>query len=360
MKCKKCGYKIIADTNFCIKCGTAVDKKDFKKCYFCGHYIDDSVIYCPSCGIKQDNYIDCKVCGTTNLKTFKFCSNCGSSLYDDSVVKKVPVSAQKQEPIVEEPKINIKEENIKVETPKVIEPEEEYIEEIEENDEYQEGEEKPNKVRILPLIFGCIIPFIAVVVFAFYIFNTYYLNKDTKTTTKQKEKTSEVVESKKTDENTEEKEEVKEETTPEVKKASYYKIEMLETVKLRSTPDIKGEHIGKISEGCVILAFEKKESGGYTWYKLAFDEWVPDDGSFMKVSNYETNEIEIKNQPSKSARAKKDTVIYDAPSSSANSIGKLTSTTLIRFYDTVSDNGTEYYQISPCEYVKASDLNIEK
>lgn len=50
MKCGKCGFENLENANYCIKCGSRLDKKI--PCPKCGEYISNDAEFCPNCGKK--------------------------------------------------------------------------------------------------------------------------------------------------------------------------------------------------------------------------------------------------------------------------------------------------------------------
>ena len=63
MRCPKCGYENPNDSNFCISCGTKLEKQ-------------------------EDNTKVCKNCGATNYIDSAFCTVCGSKLENEIVEEK--------------------------------------------------------------------------------------------------------------------------------------------------------------------------------------------------------------------------------------------------------------------------------
>ena len=50
------------------------------KCKKCGKEISDKALNCPSCGSPVKEFVTCNYCGFSNLKSSKFCVECGASL----------------------------------------------------------------------------------------------------------------------------------------------------------------------------------------------------------------------------------------------------------------------------------------
>ena len=77
MRCPKCGYENPNDSNFCISCGTKLEKQ-------------------------EDNTKVCKKCGATNYIDSAFCIVCGSKL-DNEIVEE-PHKEESQYSVVTKPK----------------------------------------------------------------------------------------------------------------------------------------------------------------------------------------------------------------------------------------------------------------
>lgn len=380
MKCKKCGFENSSDSAFCVNCGSPIEKNDFKKCIVCGSDIEDDALFCPTCGSKQDDYIKCSVCGEACLKTFKFCTRCGTPFdgsdspysktanidkiepiisdttnFDDvkPTVSNTP-DFDKVEPVNNKPIVNIP-DNSSVDTN--TNPTGPILDNTEVYNTIEIKEPKKSTGKIVLIIFACIFALALIALLVIFVFKIFVKNDEVVVEHKEKEETVEVIDNKDTTvEKQEEKTEVIVETT---KTVSYYKIKFLDTIKIRTAPSLDGEHIGKVSKGSSLIAFEKQNADGYTWYRISYNEWVADDGSFLSVSDYEREEVDLYSQNGSMVRLSKDTSIYDSPSSSGSTIGSLSKSTLISIYDTIKDNNTTWYKISPCGYINASDAYFE-
>ena len=75
-KCNMCGETIVADSQFCPKCGGKI-VKDKIVCE-CGSSIPADSKFCPNCGKPQSTTNYCKNCGSEILKDSLFCPKCGT------------------------------------------------------------------------------------------------------------------------------------------------------------------------------------------------------------------------------------------------------------------------------------------
>lgn len=86
--CPKCGKEIPSESEFCLKCGARVIKKEENKklvCQECGKEIPGESEFCPKCGARvikseEPKTLICKECGKEIPGESEFCPKCGMSL----------------------------------------------------------------------------------------------------------------------------------------------------------------------------------------------------------------------------------------------------------------------------------------
>ncbi|MEE8807894.1 MAG: SH3 domain-containing protein [Lactimicrobium sp.] len=56
-------------------------------------------------------------------------------------------------------------------------------------------------------------------------------------------------------------------------------------INVRSTPSTTGELVTTAQAYSSYKVYEKTTSGGYTWYRIAENEWVPDGGNWLTYTS---------------------------------------------------------------------------
>ena len=77
-RCPNCSHENKDTANFCIRCGTPLDKR----CPRCGNAVEEDALFCPVCGARLDGKKPCPACGTINDPDAAFCEKCGTALSD--------------------------------------------------------------------------------------------------------------------------------------------------------------------------------------------------------------------------------------------------------------------------------------
>lgn len=73
-------------------------------------------------------------------------------------------------------------------------------------------------------------------------------------------------------------------STPKVNKTEDIIIKVLDSnLRIRDYPSTtEGNRVGKVNKNTVLTAHEVYGSEGYTWYRIADNEWIADDGTWVK------------------------------------------------------------------------------
>lgn len=118
-------------------------------------------------------------------------------------------------------------------------------------------------------------------------------------------------------------------------------------LKIRDTYSTSGNHIGKLTAKTQILAYEKKSSGGYNWYMIGNNEWVPDDGTWLKVELYYGDSYYPYALDKEAFKIRTKTVLNIRSSTSTTStlLGQLGKDSLISAYEKKVDGKYTWYRI---------------
>lgn len=328
MKCKKCGCELNSDDQFCPNCGSKVEQTI--KCIVCGADIEPDSVFCQECGSSQKDFIKCPTCGEVNKKEDKFCFKCGNDLSKKNInnskkeFKKAKPVLPQEEPIVKK-------------TPEVTR----------EEPVFYEDTNKKSKAPVIIIVCLAVLLVLGGTGFALYHFGVF-----DKLFNKSSDIDQQVISE---DQNQEitiggEDSTIIENITVSY---TYYKLEFIENVRVRDFPSKDADQVGKIAKGSLLVGFSETYSEGYTWYQIGHDEWVANDGSFLKVKEFDLeDEYKINSGSYQRVNVTKDTSIYDGPGYSNNTVGWLTKTSKFKVFESVKDDqGNTWLKISPCEYV---------
>lgn len=156
--------------------------------------------------------------------------------------------------------------------------------------------------------------------------------------------------------------EIVEEIAPEVYPyMAAYKITAKEPIKVRKSSSTLADQIGKIDKGTTMMAYSKEENEGYSWFELAPNEWVANDGTWLIVKEIEVeNDDFVDKSQAKLIRALKNIKIKSFPSQLAEDTGcEITKTTHIYMFGELFDGRNLWYKIGENEWIMVENKNLK-
>ena len=120
------------------------------------------------------------------------------------------------------------------------------------------------------------------------------------------------------------------------------------SLRIRDYPSTTtGNQVGKVCKGTVLTAHETYSNEGYTWYRIADNEWIADDGTWIKKLSSRPSDGSYTIKTMETLKRRSSPEIADD-----NVTGKISKNTIMTAYETkTTTDGYMWYRIESDQWI---------